>query len=198
MTNELELTRVVVRLREAILQLLNRHPESEPVVNEIALKLDYSDLADELDDSPQRTKQKETARLQRTLANLQERARALVDRHPDDAVAVLNELMMAPPEIAPSVMAGELRSMSSASGRMTATLLKPQGLEDTVPPLKAKTARKRGAGTRPKTKVGRACLANTDSIVLAAQTAISAIEITIENLKAERLNDPDAPSNRAR
>jgi hypothetical protein len=98
---------------------------------------------------------------------------------------------------APTSIAGAARTVSSVSGRVDATALEPQGLEDSVPSPRAKTARKRGAGARPKTKVGRAVLANSDSIVLTAQAAISVIEITIENLRAQRDNHPEAPSNMA-
>jgi hypothetical protein len=192
-----------VRLRDAILEVLKQHPEFEPVVNDIALKLDLTDLADGLRDSPVRREQNEIARRERTLANLQERARALIERHRAVVKDIFEPfgLITALPEpsagAAPTFIAGAGLTMSSGSARVDVTVLEPQGLKDSIPSPRAKTAPKRGAGARPKTKVGRAVLANSDSIVLSAQAAISVIEITIENLRAQRDNDPEAPSNMA-
>ena len=63
MTNDLQ--DKSARLRNRITQLLESHPELEAVVNEIALK------------------QPENASLDQVQANLQERARAIIEAKPD-------------------------------------------------------------------------------------------------------------------
>ncbi len=82
-TNALELINDAVRLRKAIDGVLELYPKSEPLVNDIAMKLNLTDLADGLHDSPVQGERNEIARRKRTLANLQERAQALIERHPD-------------------------------------------------------------------------------------------------------------------
>jgi len=60
----------IASLRAKIEQAVQKHPGSRAVVDAIALKLE----SDQPGDSPD---------LKRVLANLQERARALIERHPD-------------------------------------------------------------------------------------------------------------------
>lgn len=78
----------IVRLRDGIEHALKRHPESRAVVDAIALKLDrdFGDLGDRLGDSPEQREQNETARRERTLANLLERRDALIKRHRDEGL----------------------------------------------------------------------------------------------------------------
>ena len=52
-------------------------------MNDIALKLNLTDFADGLHDLPLQRERNEIARRERTLANLRERALALIERHPD-------------------------------------------------------------------------------------------------------------------
>ena len=71
-------------LRNAIEQVLKLHPQSKPVHDAIAERLD-PDLGDRLANSPEQLKQNQIAFLKRALANLRQRARALIGRHPDVA-----------------------------------------------------------------------------------------------------------------
>jgi hypothetical protein len=83
MTNAAQLIIDAAHLRAGILGALELYPDSEPLVNAIAVKLDLSDLADGPHDSADEGERKENARRERTLANLRERALALIELHPD-------------------------------------------------------------------------------------------------------------------
>ena len=195
MPNALKLASDIARLREAIEKALTLYPEFKPLGDDINVRGYFARMADRPLGSREPMKITDD---ERELANLREGARVLIARHPD--VATLFEhlgSMVAPEPTAGTALTGKARSMSRATSSMEATLAAPRGQGGSVALPKAKTARKRGGGARPKTKVGRAVLANSVSIVLSAQAAISLIEITIESLKAERINDPDAPSNTA-
>jgi hypothetical protein len=196
--DELELIGETVPLRDAIVRALELHPEAEPLVNEIATKLDLTDLADEHSPVQRERERKEIARLERTLANLRERARAIIERYPDvaDLFAPRGLVATAPTAgTAPTLVAmtGRATAMSSAGAR--AIVLKPRGREDSAPSPKVKTTRKRRDAAQPRTKVGRAVRANGVPIILSTQAAISLVEITVEKLRAERSNDPDGPIN---
>ena len=78
----LELRGEIANIRGAIEQALKLHPETEYLVDAIALRME-ADMGYRPDGSPEQWEQNDVPFLTLELANLQERARALIERHPD-------------------------------------------------------------------------------------------------------------------
>ena len=123
MTVVLELISDAAGLRAAIHEVLELYPESETLVNDIALKLNFADLADGLHDSPLQAERKEIARRQRTLANLRERALALIERHPD-----VENLLKVPAQTTPTAGTAPFAMASAAAPFAELTPTIPEGL----------------------------------------------------------------------